>query len=86
MWKIAKNKDLSLLDGKVNENVILMTKYNLVKYYLILLKKYNVSLESSSNFNMKYKDKNMKWNKFEKHPDYITKKKLVVLKLIEAKK
>ena len=52
-----------------------MVAYNLVKYYLILLKKFNVSLMNCANFSKKYsKEKDMAWKNFWNHPDYHNKR------------
>ena len=58
-----------------------MVSYNLVKYYLILLRKFNKSLMEPSLFSKKYsKEKDISFKTFFNDHDFVTKKKEYIIK------
>ena len=76
MWHIYG--DFAYLEGKIDETIIVMVSYNIVKYYLILLKKFNIALMDHKNFSVKYKkddkDQLLQWKAYWNHPDLLNKK------------
>ena len=74
LWHIVS--DFAILEERVSSTKIVMVSYNLVKYYLILLRKFNKSLMEPSLFSKKYsKEKDISFKTFFNDRDFVTKKK-----------
>ena len=83
LWTIVH--DCEYLQGKVQEVKLIMVKYNLVKYYILLLRKYLHSFERTS-YSKKYpKEKNLHWKQLFYLPEFNdTKRKECAKKISEA--
>ena len=77
-------QDFGTLKGIVPEERLLMVAYNLTKYEVLLLKRFNQSFSSTVFKKRHPQQKDLAWKALFTHPDFTEDRKSFIMKLKEA--